>query len=389
MKLRKWQTKAFKVWWELKRGIVKVVTGGGKTYFAIYIINKYIEMFPNHKVLIVVPTIQLLDQWSFEIKKMLNLNQDLNGGGFKSKKINQITISTLGSLKNIYSDFDDKKTFLIVDECHKLGTNKKGEMLEQKWPATLGLSATPEREFDENFEKIIEPILGNIIFNYDYIEAYKDGVISNFKLVNAYAPLMENEDVEYEKVTKKINKRIAILGEFDKNDAGLKLLLFKRARIVNNALNRIPLGIKLIKKYKAYKKWIVFCESKKQASIFNEFLNKNNFRSAIYNTDLSKNFRFKNLIEFKEDMLDAIVTCKALDEGFDYPNIDAALIVSSSSSNRQRIQRIGRALRISENKINSLIITIYSSDSEFKKLKDESLEFTGEGIEVSWTKLKS
>jgi len=88
-------------------------------------------------------------------------------------------------------------------------------------------------------------------------------------------------------------------------------------------------------------------------------------------------------------MLDAIVTCKALDEGFDYPNIDAALIVSSSSSNRQRIQRIGRALRISENKINSLIITIYSSDSEFKKLKDESLEFTGEGIEVSWTKLKS
>ena len=206
MKLRKWQTKAFKVWWELKRGIVKVVTGGGKTYFAIYIINKYIEMFPNHKVLIVVPTIQLLDQWSFEIKKILNLNQDLNGGGFKSKKINQITISTLGSLKNIYSDFDDKKTFLIVDECHKLGTNKKGEMLEQKWPATLGLSATPEREFDENFEKIIEPILGNIIFNYDYIEAYKDGVISNFKLVNAYAPLMENEDVEYEKVTKKIIK---------------------------------------------------------------------------------------------------------------------------------------------------------------------------------------
>ena len=85
-------------------------------------------------------------------------------------------------------------------------------------------------------------------------------------------------------------------------------------------------------------------------------------------------------------MLDAIVTCKALDEGFDYPNIDAAG-VSSSSSNRQRIQRIGRALRVSENKINSLIVTIYSSDSEFKKLKDESLEFTDEGIEFL-TKLR-
>ena len=389
MKLRKWQSKAFKIWWRLKKGIVKVVTGGGKTYFAIYIINKYLEQFPGHKILIVVPTIQLLDQWSFEIKKTLKLNPNLNGGGFKSKKFDQIIISTLGSLKNIYSDFYAKETFLIIDECHKLGTNKKGKMLDQKWAATLGLSATPEREFDENFEKIIEPILGNIIFDYGYIEAYRDGVISNFKLVNAYAPLMENENIEYEEITKKINKRIAILGEFDKNDAGLRLLLFKRARVVNNALNRVPLGIKLIKKYNSYKKWIVFCESKKQASLFNEFLNKSNFRSAIYNTDLSKNFRFKNLIEFKEDMLDAIVTCKALDEGFDYPNIDAALILSSSSSSRQRIQRIGRALRVSENKINSLIISIYSSDSEFKKLKEESTEYSGEGIEISWTKLKN
>ena len=38
---------------------------------------------------------------------------------------------------------------------------------------SLGLSATPERDFDENFEEIIEPLLGKIIYEYDY-KKYKD-----------------------------------------------------------------------------------------------------------------------------------------------------------------------------------------------------------------------
>ena len=48
-------------------------------------------------------------------------------------------------------------------------------------------------------------------------------------------------------------------------------------------------------------------------------------------------------------MLDVIVTCKSLDEGFDYP-IDAALILSASTTNRQRIQKNWKSLRKSTNK---------------------------------------
>ena len=43
MKLREWQEKAFPLWWAKKRGIVKVVTGGGKTIFAIHCLTKYLE----------------------------------------------------------------------------------------------------------------------------------------------------------------------------------------------------------------------------------------------------------------------------------------------------------------------------------------------------------
>ena len=43
MKLREWQEKAFPLWWAKKRGIIKVVTGGGKTFFAIHCLKKYLE----------------------------------------------------------------------------------------------------------------------------------------------------------------------------------------------------------------------------------------------------------------------------------------------------------------------------------------------------------
>ena len=63
MKLREWQEKAFPLWWAKKRGIIKVVTGGGKTFFAIHCLKKYLEESPKKSILIVVPSIALLDQW--------------------------------------------------------------------------------------------------------------------------------------------------------------------------------------------------------------------------------------------------------------------------------------------------------------------------------------
>lgn len=385
-KLRRWQKEAFPQWWKARRGIIKVVTGGGKTFFAIHCIEKYLKKFPYNNVLIVVPSVPLLDQWSVDMHSIYSSGLSLNGGGYKIDEISKINITTINSLKNIHHKFDTSKTFLIIDECHKIGTEKNFNMLNKKFNSSLGLSATPERDFDNNFEDMIVPILGPVVYSYDYIQGYKDGIISDFNLINAYAPLLESEDEDHKELTKKINKRISILGGFDTTDNALKILLFERARIVNNASNRIPLGVKLMQNNQR-KKWIVFSESKKQASIFNEFINKYGYRSAIYNTDLSMNIRKRNLREFKENMLDVIVTCKSLDEGFDYPEIDAALILSASTTNRQRIQRIGRALRKSTNKKNALIISLYSSDSEYERLKDESLKFSKEGIRINWTKL--
>ena len=388
MKLREWQAKAFPLWWAKKRGIVKVVTGGGKTVFAIHCLTKYLEENKDHSIFIVVPSIALLDQWYEGLQKDFNEKDiALNGGGEHLEHLSRINISTIDSVKNIIEQFNASKTLLIVDECHKIGTEKRGEVLTNNWHATLGLSATPERDYDDNFYIIIRKILGDIIFDYDYIDAREDEVIVNFKLLYAYAAMTLDEEEKYKKFTKSIQRRAVTIGGNDMNDYPLKMLIFNRARMVKNSKNRIPFGIELLQKHKR-DSWIVFTENKKQAKEFNKIINTKGYKSAIYNTDLDNAEREENLNNFKNGNLNVLVSCTALDEGFDMPEADGAMILSASSSKRQRIQRMGRVLRITANKQNALIVTVYSSKTEFDKLREESNRYKLEGVPVKWQQMK-
>ena len=388
MKLREWQEKAFPLWWAEKRGIVKVVTGGGKTVFAIHCLTKYLEEEKDNSIFIVVPSIALLDQWYEGLQKTFDdTDISLNGGGEHLEEISKVTISTIDSVKNIIHKFDASNTLLIVDECHKIGTEKRGETLTNNWHATLGLSATPERDYDDNFYIIIKKILGDIIFDYDYIDAREDEVIVNFKLLYAYAAMTKDEEDKYKKFTKSIQRRAATIGGNNMNDYPLKMLIFNRARMVKNSKNRIPFGVELLQKHKR-DSWIVFTENKKQAKEFNKIINKKGYKSAIYNTDLDNAEREENLNNFKSGNLNVLVSCTALDEGFDMPEADGAMILSASSSKRQRIQRMGRVLRITANKENALIVTVYSSKTEFDKLREESNRYKLEGVPVKWQQMK-
>tara|TARA_B110000008_G_scaffold65859_1_gene66286 strand:- start:4024 stop:5190 length:1167 start_codon:yes stop_codon:yes gene_type:complete len=388
LKLREWQENAFPLWWAKKRGIIKVVTGGGKTVFAIHCLTKYLEENKTNSILIVVPSIALLDQWYEGLSQSFSSEEiSLNGGGEQIESITRICITTIDSLKNLIDRVTPENTLLIVDECHKIGTEKRGEMLTNNWHATLGLSATPERDYDDNFYFIIKKILGDIIFDYDYIDAREDEVIVNFKLLYAYAAMTKDEEDKYKKFTKSIQRRAATIGGNNMNDYPLKMLIFNRARMVKNSKNRIPFGVELLQKHKR-ESWIVFTENKKQAKEFNKIINTKGYKSAIYNTDLDNTEREENLNNFKNGNLNVLVSCTALDEGFDMPEADGAMILSASSSKRQRIQRMGRVLRITANKENALIVTVYSSNTEYVKLKEESNRYQLENVPIRWQRMK-
>jgi len=45
-------------------------------------------------------------------------------------------------------------------------------------------------------------------------------------------------------------------------------------------------------------------------------------------------------------------------------------------------------LRITANKENALIVTVYSSKTEFTKLREESNRYKLEGVEARWQRMK-
>src|SRR5688572_25147911 len=60
---RGWQKTALARWLEEMRGVASVVTGGGKTIFAFLCMREFRDRFADGRVIILVPTMTLLDQW--------------------------------------------------------------------------------------------------------------------------------------------------------------------------------------------------------------------------------------------------------------------------------------------------------------------------------------
>ena len=181
---REWQVCALEKWKPARRGIVKIVTGGGKTVFAQMCLQMFFEESYNGQALIIVPSVSLLDQWWIALQEESGISRDDIGllSGQEACEGNEpIIISVINSARTFTEEFSKKRTlFLIVDECHRAGSPVNAKALLGQFTATLGLSATPERDYDEGFEAYIAPRLGPIIHEYTYVDASRDGVISPF-----------------------------------------------------------------------------------------------------------------------------------------------------------------------------------------------------------------
>ena len=129
--LHDWQSRCVDNWFAAgKRGVIKVVTGAGKTILALAIIERLQQTaMSDLRVAIVVPTVVLLDQWHAEILKLSNLPKSAIGfiGAGQSDSFGadtRIIIAVLNSAsKKLAQDVQDSgvsdRLLLIVDECHR------------------------------------------------------------------------------------------------------------------------------------------------------------------------------------------------------------------------------------------------------------------------------
>lgn len=277
---------------------------------------------------------------------------------------------------------DNYNTMLIVDECHRAASQSNSLSLMGDYKATLGISATPEREHDDLFHTVLVPALGSVIFEYDYNCALSDGVIVPFDLVNVSTDMTTEEQQRYDEASLDISRTYQRVQSGEVNREVLVRKLQRRAALAASSLQRIPTTIRLAERHRG-NRLIIFHESIRSAESILEILSARRFNATIYHSKISPELRRDNLRLFRRGVFDTLVTCRALDEGANIPETDVAIVASSTGSTRQRIQRLGRVLRPAPDKARAKIYTIYVSNPEENRLIKEARILTGVG-EITW-----
>ena len=378
---RGWQVEALANWEQANhRGIVSVVTGGGKTVFAL----SCIERIRPVATLIVVPTAALLEQWWEEAASYFDLDLDevniITGSlRFRLGAINIAVLNTAAKLPERLQE--QHKCFLIVDECHKAASEQFRSALQVPTVASLGLSATPERQYDDGLKEVLVPALGEIIYSYDYADALRDGVIVPFELKNIVFELEADRQAEYDKLSKAIARSINQHG----TEAEETIALFlKRARVLNLSLNRIRLALKLVAANRD-KRTLIFHEDIEACDLIHGVLAENGVKSGVYHSKMPLRAKAAMLGKFRRGEIDVLVTCRALDEGFNVPETEVGIIAASTATRRQRIQRLGRVVRPAKGKNGATIYTLVATGPEIQRLKEEEERLEGVAT-VAWSR---
>lgn len=384
---RPWQREALSAWQEAgQRGVAKVVTGGGKTVFAELCMSRVLEAQSNARIVVLVPTLFLLDQWVLSLEDEFGVDPAevaLWSGGKKPSAPRPFNVAVINTARRLIGQLaGDTPTMLVVDEVHRAASAENAKALAGNFIATLGLSATPERQFDDLFAEVIEPRIGPIIFDYDIVAATRDGILSDFEAVNVEFKLLPDEAEAYEDFTKRIARRRAMAGAED--DEILEILLRKRARVSAMASMRVPLAIRLCEQHKGAR-CLIFHEDIRAAQAICRNLIARNHAATMYHSKIGGPRRRDNLRMFKKGIFDVLVCCRALDEGLNIPEVEIAIIASSTSSVRQRIQRLGRVLRPHADKEKATIYTLFATPAEKDRLSEEAIALRSIA-EIRWAR---
>jgi superfamily II DNA or RNA helicase len=355
LSLRDYQQKALSNWIRAAmRGSVVLPTGSGKTIVGVKAIEKV-----NASSLIVVPTLDLMDQWTAVLTKHFHQFTRIGNLGGGIDDIQPITVSTYDSAYLRAPLLGNKFSLIIFDEVHHLAAPGYRTIAEQMAaPYRLGLTATIERE--DELHRDLPRLVGEIVYQASLDVLAKKKHLASYEIERRKVELLPEELKEYHEhistyrqCLNKIGKTMGGGGYYNnlsleklimmsgKNPIAREALL-ARNRATNIALNS-KAKIEELKEILAEnqgKKTIIFTQHN---SLVYQISDKFLIPFITYKTN--KDERQDVLKGFKEGRYLAIVTSKVLDEGVDVPDAELGVIVSGTGSGREFIQRLGRLLR--------------------------------------------
>ncbi|HEY7110512.1 MAG TPA: DEAD/DEAH box helicase family protein [Nitrososphaeraceae archaeon] len=347
--LRDYQEKALESWIKAgMRGCVVLPTGSGKTIIGIKSIQKV-----NCSTLIVVPTLDLMGQWTDILSKQFENTRIGNLGG-GNDDIQAITVATYDSAYIRAPSIGNRFSLIIFDEVHHLAAPGYRSIAEQMAaPYRLGLTATIERE--DNLHYDFPRLVGGVVYQAFPSELAKQKHLANFQIERRRVEMQTNEKQEYERSIRayqiflnKVGVRMNYSGSFQRlimmsaKSKAARQALLARNRAMEIALNsksKIEELGKILSENKGIKT-IIFTQHN---SLVHEISDR--FLIPLITHKSNKEERHDALLGFREGRYRAIVTSKVLDEGVDVPDAELGIILSGTGSGREFIQRLGRLLR--------------------------------------------
>ena len=384
---RKIQIDAYNAWiGNGKKGMFAMATGSGKTVTALNCIRKQYKENGYYKAIIVVPTQALAMQWEHETKSFnfQNIVSTHSDKDWKDVLSRYITRSLLDSTKSIilittYATFNrnDIQLFLkkvrgietfiyVADEAHNIGSQNSLKHLPEMINWRIGLSATPERIYDDlGTEKLYEFFDSKppkYTYRYTMKQAIEEGILCNYDYYPIFIELTSSEMEEYERISDQLRKYIdADTGKYKPN---AEKLLLKRKRIIHKAENKKIAISDLLEELKQKQKLdytFVFVPEgyepdysindsynidQDDIHIIDEYAQMFKEHGYSYHKYISGLDDAPSILQnFADGDIQILLSMKCLDEGVDIPRAEHAIFCSSTGNPRQFVQRRGRVLR--------------------------------------------
>ena len=366
--LRKYQSEAIDAWFENGcRGMWEMATGTGKTITALSALAKLREEKGHLFVVIACPYQHLVDQWyeeavRFGFEPILAYKNSATW----VNRLNTALVRYNYGVRDVVFTITTQTTFisetmqkllsklkrgavLVADEVHHLGAERSRKKLTDIFNYRLGLSATPNRWFDESGTTALRSYFGDTVYEFSLDKAIKMGYLCPYYYHPHLVELTDEEFEEYERLTERISKLYHQVESVEINEA-LERLLIKRATLLNRAENKLTkLAELLTDKIDSLHHSLFYCAPGRITPVL-ELLTILGLRVSKFTAEESATKRQEMLKMFTSGHLQALVAMKCLDEGVDVPSTRTAYILASSSNPKEFIQRRGRILRQSPGK---------------------------------------
>lgn len=365
--LRDYQREAVDNWFANDgHGLLRMATGTGKTFTALAALDEYLEQQDSPTLCVIaVPVTHLASQWAEEMDifgfpspRFLFGTANSDWKSDLSRVVSNIRldfrdrefiITTHRTLSEEYFrekvSTIDENTVVIADEVHGLGSEEQRKGLLDEYDARLGLSATPERYYDEEGTEFLLDYFGDIVYEYSLSDAVPE-YLTPYDYEPIIVEMTQEELEEYRKESKKLASAAA---SEDIEEEVVEHLAMKRASIVKSAENKYRHLRRILQQMDDPDHLLVYTNPD-QIDDVQQILNDEGIFHHKFTYHEDEEQRDELLEGFDAGDWDALVAMKCLDEGVDVPATRQAILMSNSGNPMQFIQRRGRVLRQAEGK---------------------------------------